>query len=113
VEGLSNDLQVFALTGREAISPPFAFEVELVSEQPSLDLETLLHKPAFLQLSPDGSGIHGQIYRAAQGDAGKRLTRYTLSRVPQLQYLHHRTNQRIYQQMSAQQIIALILEEHG
>ncbi|WP_424481840.1 hypothetical protein, partial [Pseudomonas viridiflava] len=31
VEGLSNDLQVFAHTGREAISQPFAFEVELVS----------------------------------------------------------------------------------
>jgi hypothetical protein len=30
------------------------------------------NKPAFLQLSPDGSGIHGQIYRAAQGDSGKR-----------------------------------------
>ncbi|RMP14314.1 Rhs element Vgr protein, partial [Pseudomonas syringae pv. delphinii] len=66
-----------------------------------------------MAFDPQGNGIHGQIYRVAQGDAGKRLTRYTLSLVPQLQYLHHRTNQRIYQQMSAQQIIALILEEHG
>ncbi|WP_205938327.1 hypothetical protein, partial [Pseudomonas viridiflava] len=51
VEGFTSVFQVFALTGKEAISQPFAFEVELVSEQPSLDLETLLHKPAFLQLS--------------------------------------------------------------
>uniref|UniRef100_UPI000F01371E type VI secretion system tip protein TssI/VgrG n=1 Tax=Pseudomonas viridiflava TaxID=33069 RepID=UPI000F01371E len=113
VEGLSNDLQVFALTGLAAISQPFAFEVELVSEQPSLDLETLLHKPAFLQLSPDGSGIHGQIYRAAQGDSGKRLTRYAVTLRPQLAYLAHRINQRIFQNLSAPKIIGQVLEEHG
>ena len=49
IEGLSNDFQVLSLQGREAISQPFVFEVELVSEKPSLDLESLLHKPAFLR----------------------------------------------------------------
>ncbi|POR63023.1 type VI secretion system tip protein VgrG [Pseudomonas syringae pv. pisi] len=113
VKDFSGDLQVLSFTGTEGISQPFRFDLELVSENPDIDLETLLHKQAFLAFDPQGNGIHGQIYRIAQGDAGKRLTRYTLSLVPQLQYLHHRTNQRIYQQMSAQQIIALILEEHG
>ncbi|MEE5129840.1 type VI secretion system tip protein TssI/VgrG [Pseudomonas alliivorans] len=113
VKDFSGDLQVLSFTGTEGISQPFRFDLELVSENPDIDLEALLHKQAFLAFDPQGNGIHGQIYRAAQGDAGKRLTRYTLSLVPQLQYLHHRTNQRIYQQMSAQQIIALILEEHG
>ena len=70
-----------------------------------MDLETLLHKPAFLQLSPDGSGIHGQIYRAAQGDSGKRLTRYSLTLRPQLAYLAHRINQRIFQNLSVPKII--------
>ncbi|MBN3862006.1 type VI secretion system tip protein VgrG [Pseudomonas frederiksbergensis] len=113
VEGLENDLQVLALQGREAISQPFVFEVELVSEQPSLDLETLLHKPAFLQLSPDGSGIHGQIYRAAQGDSGKRLPRYAVPLRPQLSYLAHRINQRIFQNLTVPKIIGMVLEEHG
>ncbi|WP_122558037.1 type VI secretion system tip protein VgrG, partial [Pseudomonas viridiflava] len=113
VEGFTSVFQVLALTGKEAISQPFAFEVELVSEQPSLDLETLLHKPAFLQLSPDGSGIHGQIYRAAQGDSGKRLTRYAVTLRPQLAYLAHRINQRIFQNLSAPKIIGQVLEEHG
>ncbi|WP_192553247.1 type VI secretion system tip protein TssI/VgrG [Pseudomonas sp. IzPS59] len=113
IEGLSADFQVFTLTGREAISQPFAFEVELVSEQPSLDLETLLHKPAFLQLSPDGSGIHGLIDRAAQGDSGKRLTRYSVTLRPQLSYLAHRINQRIFQNLSVPKIIGKVLEEHG
>jgi type VI secretion system secreted protein VgrG len=113
IEGLSADFQVFTLQGREAISQPFVFEVELVSEQPSLDLETLLHKPAFLQLSPDGSGIHGQIYRAAQGDSGKRLTRYSVTLRPQLSYLAHRVNQRIFQNLTVPKIIGMVLEEHG
>ena len=113
VEDYVGDLQVLSFTGTEGISQPFRFDLELVSENPDLDLEQLLHKQAFLAFDPQGSGIHGQIYRVAQGDAGKRLTRYKVSMVPQLQYLHHRTNQRIYQQMSAPKIIALILEEHG
>jgi type VI secretion system secreted protein VgrG len=113
VEGLTHDFQVFTLSGREAISQPFAFDVELVSEKPSLDLETLLHKPAFLQLSPDGSGIHGLIYRAAQGDSGKRLTRYAVTLRPRLAYLAHRINQRIFQNLSVPKIIGQVLEEHG
>ncbi|EUB73058.1 type VI secretion system Vgr family protein [Pseudomonas sp. GM41(2012)] len=113
VEDYVGDLQVLSFTGTEGISQPYRFDLELVSENPDLDLEKLLHKQAFLALDPQGSGIHGQIYRVAQGDAGKRLTRYKISLVPHLQYLHHRTNQRIYQQMSAPKIIALILDEHG
>ncbi|MCU1749963.1 type VI secretion system tip protein TssI/VgrG, partial [Pseudomonas sp. 6D_7.1_Bac1] len=113
VEGLANDLQVLALTGREAISQPFQFDVELVSENPSLDLESLLHKPAFLQLAQNGTGIHGQIYRVAQGDAGKRLTRYSVTLRPQLSYLAHRINQRIFQNLSVPKIIGQVLEEHG
>jgi type VI secretion system secreted protein VgrG len=113
IEGLANDLQVLSLTGREAINQPFAFDIELVSEQSSLDLETLLHQPAFLQLSPDGSGIHGQIYSAAQGDSGRRLTRYSVTLRPRLSYLAHRVNQRIFQNLNVPKIIGLILEEHG
>ncbi|QTT86131.1 type VI secretion system tip protein VgrG [Pseudomonas chlororaphis] len=118
VDDFQGDLQVLSFEGIEGISQPFRFDLELVSENPDLDLETLLHKQAFLAFDPaalngEGSGIHGQIYRVAQGDAGKRLTRYKVSLVPQLAYLEHRTNQRIYQQLSAPKIIALILEEHG
>jgi type VI secretion system secreted protein VgrG len=76
IEGVSHDLQVLEFSGREAISQPFAFELELVSERPDLDLESLLHQAAFLAFDQTGHGIHGQIYRVAQGESGKRLTRY-------------------------------------
>ena len=113
IEDFSGDLQVLSFTGTEGISQPYCFDLELVSENHNLDLESLLHKRAFLMFDPQGSGIHGQIYRVAQDDAGKRLSRYSVSIVPQLHYLQHRTNQRIYQQMTAPDIIAQVLEEHG
>ncbi|HCF4482263.1 TPA: type VI secretion system tip protein VgrG, partial [Pseudomonas aeruginosa] len=77
------------------------------------DLETFLHRPAFLSFTPQGQGVHGLVYGAAQGDAGKRLTRYRLTLVPHLAYLAQRNNQRIFQHLTVPQIVALILEEHG
>jgi type VI secretion system secreted protein VgrG len=113
IEGIKHDLQVLKFSGREAISQPYRFELELVSERPDLDLESLLQQSAFLAFAGDGIGIHGQIYRAAQGESGKRLTRYQLIIVPRLAYLAQRTNQRIFQHLSVPQIIAQVLEEHG
>ncbi|UCO98885.1 type VI secretion system tip protein VgrG [Metapseudomonas lalkuanensis] len=113
IEGAEHDLQVLAFQGREALNQPYRFEIELVSERASLDLESLLHKPAFLGLGQGGSGIHGQLYRVAQGESGKRLTRYHVSLVPRLAYLAHRHNQRIFQHLTVPQIIAKVLEEHG
>ncbi|WP_313306564.1 type VI secretion system tip protein TssI/VgrG, partial [Stutzerimonas balearica] len=110
---VAHDLQVLEFRGREALSTPFAFEVELVSERPDLELETLLHQPAFLAFAPDGGGIHGLVHRIAQGESGKRLTRYHLTLVPQLAYLAHRSNQRIFQHLTVPQIVARVLEEHG
>ncbi|MBC3774547.1 type VI secretion system tip protein TssI/VgrG [Pseudomonas sp. SWRI99] len=113
LEGAQHDLRVLEFTGKEAISQPFRFELELVSERPDLDLESLLHGQAFLSLDARGSGIHGQIYQVGQGDSGKRLTRYHLSLVPRLTYLGHRINQRIFQHQSVPQIVTQILKDHS
>jgi len=113
IEGVRHDLQVLEFSGHEALNQPYRFELELVSERPDLELQSLLHQGAFLAFTPDGLGIHGLIYRVAQGESGRRLTRYRLSLVPQLAYLAHRLNQRIFQQLTVPQIIAQVLEEHG
>ncbi|CAE6944510.1 Type VI secretion system spike protein VgrG4b [Pseudomonas marincola] len=113
IEGLDHDFKVLGFTGREALNQPYAFDVELVSEQPDLALESLMHKPVFLQLSATGSGVHGLIYRAGQGDAGKRLSHYEITIRPQLAYLEHSINQRIFQNQTVEQIIEQVLEAHG
>ena len=63
IEGASHDLQVLEFTGREAISQPFVFELELISERPDLDLESLLHQPAFLAFAPGGKGTERIVSR--------------------------------------------------
>ena len=112
IQDMETDLQVLEFTGREAISTPYAFDVVLVSEKPNLDIESLLHKQAFLAFG-GGGGIHGQIHRVAKGNAGKRLTRYSVTLVPRATYLSHRINQRIFQQLTVPQIIAQVLKDHG
>ncbi len=112
LEGL-HDFKVLAFSGREAIGQPYRFELELVSERPDLDLQALLQQPAFLAFGPDGSGVHGLVDAIAQGESGQRLIRYTLALVPQLAYLAHRTNARIFQQRTVPEILVQLLEEHG
>ncbi|BCX65810.1 type VI secretion system tip protein VgrG [Pseudomonas izuensis] len=113
VEGSDHDLKVLEFTGKEAISQPYRFDLELVSERPDIELESLLHRQAFLSFDAQGSGIHGQIFRIGQGDCGKRLTRYQISLVPRLAYLSQRINQRIFQHQSVPAIITQILKDHG
>ncbi|AUG02256.1 type VI secretion system tip protein VgrG [Pseudomonas sp. 09C 129] len=114
IEGASVDLQVLSFVGREALNQPFCFDIELVSARPDLKLEELLHKPACLTFGATGKGlIHGLVYRIAQGDSGRKLTRYSISLTPQLNYLRHNFNQKIYQHLSVPKIIAQVLEARG
>ncbi|BCX69633.1 type VI secretion system tip protein VgrG [Pseudomonas izuensis] len=113
ITDFEHDLQVLSFVGNESISQTYAFDVELVSDRPNLDLENLLHKQAFLAFNDHGNGIHGQIHSVAHGESGHRLTHYSLTLVPRLAYLKHRINQRIFQQLTVAQIIATVLEDHG
>lgn len=113
VDGDQSELKVLEFNGKEAISQPFRFDLELVSERPDIELEGLLHRQAFLSFDAQGHGIHGQIFRIGQGDSDKRLTRYQISLVPRLAYLGRRMNQRIFQHQSVPMIITQILKDHG
>ena len=113
IPSVRNGFKVLAFHGDEAISSLYAIQVELVSEAPDFDLESLLSQPAFLQFGLNGEGIHGRIEDVFVGEAGKRLTRYHLTLVPALHYLQFSHNQRIFQNLTVPQIIAQVLKEHG
>ncbi|AIL61362.1 type VI secretion system Vgr family protein [Pseudomonas alkylphenolica] len=108
-----HDFKVLAFDGTEAISALYAIHIELVSEYPDFDLESLLSQPAFLQFGLNGEGIHGRIEDVRGGEPGTRLTRYHLTLVPALHYLQFSHNQRIFQQLTVPQIIAQVLQGHG
>ncbi|UVL01443.1 type VI secretion system tip protein TssI/VgrG [Pseudomonas sp. B21-048] len=108
-----NDFKVLAFEGTETISALYSIKVDLVSEDPDIDLESLLSQPAFLQFGLNGEGIHGHIVAVSVGDVGKRLTRYSVNLVPALYYLQFCHDQRIFQGQTVPQIIAQVLEGHG
>ncbi|MBK5553595.1 type VI secretion system tip protein VgrG [Pseudomonas sp. TH03] len=113
IPNVRNDFKVLAFEGTEAISALYAINVELVSEHPDFDLESLLSQPAFLQFGFNGEGIHGSIEDVWVGEAGKRLTRYHLTLVPALHYLQFSHDQRIFQHLSVPQIIMQVFKGHG
>ena len=108
-----NDFKVLAFEGTEVISTLYSIQVELVSEYPDFDLESLLSQPAFLQFGLNGEGIHGRIEDVVAGESGERLTRYHLTLVPALYYLQFSHNQRIFQHLTVPQIVTKVLKGHG
>ncbi len=113
ITGVETDLQVLSFEGYEKLNQPYRFDLEVVSERPDLDLESLINQPAYLAFGPAGRGVHGVIHSIGQGESGNRLTRYSLSLRPQLAYLAHSHDQRIFQHLSVPQVIAQVLEGHG
>jgi type VI secretion system secreted protein VgrG len=113
LDGVASGLKVYRFNGTEALSQPYCFDLELVSEQPDIDLQGLLHRPVYLGFDDQGHGVHGLVYRVAQGDSGRRLTRYQISLVPQLAYLAHSSQQRIFQHQTVPQIVAQVLVGQG
>ena len=112
IAGLSHDLEVLKFDGLDAVSQPFRFNVELVSSKADLNLEHFLHQPAFLAFDDQGNGVFGQIQRFALCESSPRISRYQLTLVPRLHDLSLRVNQRIFQNLSVEQIITQVLKEH-
>ncbi|WP_397450097.1 type VI secretion system tip protein VgrG [Pseudomonas sp. NA-150] len=113
IQNLSHTLNVLSFTGTEAISQPFAFELEVVSESSDLNLQSLMYRSAWLSFAGEKTGINGLIHGAGHSRRGPNLAHYRLSLGPRLACLAQRFNQRIFQFMSAPQIIARVLKEHG
>ncbi|QKV62150.1 type VI secretion protein [Pseudomonas sp. 43A] len=113
VAGLSDPFEVLAFTGSEALSEPFAFEIDVLIDDPQLDLADLLYRSAFLCFGASGEGVHGQLQSLVQHEHGhgSRLCRIRLG--PKLGCLELRISQRIFSGCSVPQIIEQVLREHG
>lgn len=113
VAGLSDPFEVLAFTGNEALSEPFAFEVDVVIDDPQLDLASLLYRSAFLCFGASHEGMHGQLQSLIQYEhgSGSRLCRVLLG--PKLSCLALRFSQRIFSGQSVVQMLEQVLKEHG
>ncbi|MHC8355984.1 type VI secretion system Vgr family protein [Pseudomonas sp. LB3P81] len=113
VAGLPDPFEVLAFTGREAISEPFVFDVDLLIDDPTLDLASLLYRPAVLHFGPEGSAFHGQLHELVQRDHGPSVRLCHVRFGPRLACLSQRFSRRIFSDVSMPEILCQVLREHG
>ncbi|AWY42585.1 type VI secretion protein [Pseudomonas putida] len=113
VAGLSDAFEVLAFTGREAISEPFAFEVDLLINDTTIDLASLLYRSASLHFGPAGNSVHGQLHELFQRDHHSKVRLCHVRLRPKLACLAQRFNQRIFSGRSVPQILDKVLRQHG
>ncbi|MGY3942932.1 type VI secretion system Vgr family protein [Aeromonas tecta] len=104
----------FAL--EEALNGPFQLRLELASAQPDIDFGAVLDQPCELLVWYEGElqrRVCGVVSDVAQGDSGFRRTRYQLMVQPALWRLSLRQNSRIFQAQKPDEIISILLQEHG
>lgn len=106
-------LQVIGFKGHEALNEPYRFDIDLISPHPSMDFNALISRSAYLSFDAQDNGIHGLIADASQRYTGASVSHYRVSLVPRIHTLQQRCHRRIFQAVSAPQIIAQLLEEHG
>jgi type VI secretion system VgrG family protein len=100
---------VIGFDGTEEISRPYRFEIDLLADDPDIDLEELLHKPASLTIEKGDRRrtIHGIIGECRLLDAlTDHRFHYQAVLVPRLWLLSLSRQNQIYQHLSVPDIVA-------
>jgi type VI secretion system secreted protein VgrG len=105
-------LLIESLTGRAAMSEPFAFQLSLMSQNAAIDLKDMMGKNVAVSVQQaDGSEhfINGYVnsFAATRSDGGFAF--YHAEVVPWTTYLRRRVNSRIFQDMTVFEVLDTIL----
>ena len=102
-----------SLSGQESISQLFRFQLELLSEQDTISYDSIVGKNVSIHLETLDSqrGFNGFISRFSQGGRDERFTYYRAEMVPWLWFLTRKADCRIFQHLSAPEIIKQIFQE--
>lgn len=117
VSSLGNDeLMLQSFTGHEAVSEPFEFDVELLSQNARVDGKALLKQPLRLELDgPDGATriVHGLVRRFIQLGRHEELVSYRAEVVPWLWFLTLGSDCRVFQHLTPVDIISTVFRDQG
>jgi len=112
-------LQFRSLHGREAVSALYEFEVDLLASTHTLDLKALLGKAVTLEIDTGGGApryLSGQATRFAlvgrEGESTPRQYVYRATLRPWLWYLTQTSDSKIFQRMSAVDVIRQVLADY-
>ena len=111
-----DDFSVYAFNGREAVSEPYEFQLELIHRHAGLKLTPFIGAPARLviwDISGTPRYVHGLVREMRRLHKGNVFTHYQCILVPRFWFLSQNRNHRIFQQASVPDIIRQILEQQG
>lgn len=107
------------MAGVEAISQPFRYTVEMLSEDPDVPLEELIGENVTIRLNhaDEGEGepryFNGIVADLRQLEPNAGLHRYEATVVPWLWFLTQVADCRIFQQLTVPEILAKVFKTHG
>lgn len=109
-------LLMHTLSGREELGRPFEFQLGLLSGSRTPDLDKIVGKNATVRLSTAGAGeryFNGFISRLSVEPVDGRAPRFTATLVPWLWFLTQTADCRVFQEMTAPEIIARVFRDYG
>ena len=114
--GLPGEATVLALRGREEVSRPFRYEVDLVA--PEIEIEAARGSSAHLTLTDPGGRIRhlsGTVARieVLAGDGSVEQARYRLHLIPLHQVLDFRNGFRVFQDLSVPDMAKAVVKDAG
>ncbi|MBR8129809.1 type VI secretion system tip protein VgrG [Burkholderia ambifaria] len=109
-------LSIAAIKGGEALSEMPSYTLDLITQNPSIDLKDVLNQAVAVNITlQDGSErqIHGYLVRFGfeRNDGG--IAHYRGDLVPWLWYLGKRVNSRIYQQVTVLDVLRKVFADYG
>lgn len=115
---LGGSLGFRQMNGSEGLSQLFDFDVELIADNYSLDLKSLLGKPLTLEIETLAGSrfLNGQVTRfelIGRENATSRYYIYKATVRPWLWYLTQTSDNKIFQQQTVPDVIKEVLGEYG
>lgn len=107
--------KVASFVGQEEISRLPRFEINLISEDPAIDFSSIVNKPASFWMMRDEGPVYfnGIVIHFEQLGRAKDEYAYQAILVPRLWWLTLNHQSRIFQEMTVQEIIQMVLEDAG
>src|ERR1700682_2473306 len=108
-------LLIRSVSGQEAVSQLFHFQLELLSEDDAISFDGIVGKSVTLHVQTVDSErtFNGFISRFSQGSRDERFTHYHAEMVPWLWFLTRPADCRIFQRKTAPDIIKNIFADLG
>jgi type VI secretion system secreted protein VgrG len=109
-------LLLVRFSGTECLSRPFAYELELLSEDHEIDFSAIIAQPVVVRLTVADDGVryfHGYVARFAQVGRAGSFSKYSATVVPWIWFLSRSVDCRIFQKQTVPDIVEQVMAGRG